>query len=543
MVGDDDMHQRAGRHYVHAALIVAVLMTSGIVAGTDSEAKPMPPTRTARPAPHGQTVRNDVLPRHATTFRTQGTNGWELTSPGSVAWASNGHLSRGALRVRAHANLPRVASPKFRVTPLRRYMASAWLRSATKTRQSLALQFFDSTGKVIDEGSLVGQMQPVTSRWTQPLPVVGFAPPRAARARVMVFGLDKSSKKITSYVDDAVVSEVIGSPAPISGPLHTRGPEILDSKGRHVTLRGIEVQGMSQIGKTPVLRVLNDVNVAHMWGANFIRLGLNPDKLLINSPCTYDVNYVQEIDQVVNAITSRGMVAMLELQGFSLVPCKAPRLATMPDRRAITFWQKIATHYKDNPRVVFDIYNEPHDINGDVWLNGGRVEYGGVSYTAVGMRALYDTVRRTGAENLVWVSGTNWATNPSPAAPLKGAHNVVYAAHAYTCPNGLRSKGAYCPESQFGPNGIYDPRTMLTRFGRLGIRNPIHFDEFGWPQASNGRFDANLVRYIAKMPYAGWCAFTFDGSTSGLFNMVANIGPVENPSVRGMAIMQGLFAN
>src|SRR4051794_1679588 len=98
MLRHDDTRQRAGRHYVHAALIVAVLMTSGIVAGTDSEAvSPVAATRTAPPAPSGQTVRNGVLPHAAGTFRSEGTAGWELMSRGHLGWVPDGHDTHGAL--------------------------------------------------------------------------------------------------------------------------------------------------------------------------------------------------------------------------------------------------------------------------------------------------------------------------------------------------------------------------------------------------------------------------------------------------------------
>jgi hypothetical protein len=214
----------------------------------------------------------------------------------------------------------------------------------------------------------------------------------------------------------------------------------------------------------------------------------------------------------------------------------------MPDQRAVSFWQKIASRYQGNPRVVFDLFNEPHDVTSDVWLNGGTVEYKGISYVAVGMRKLYDTVRGTGAKNVVFVSGVSWSGRPSQLAPLQGVTNVVYAAHAYTCPTGLPQDGHACNGPKV-PGGNLHPTQIIDRWAPLAAAHPVVFDEFGWPSATDGRYDTNTIAMIAHRHWSGWVAFTLNGSTSGLFNIVRNIGSVENPTIRGMAIMSGLFAN
>jgi hypothetical protein len=81
--------------------------------------------------------------------------------------------------------------------------------------------------------------------------------------------------------------------------------------------------------------------------------------------------------------------------------------------------------------VLFELYNEPHDIPWQVWLHGGTV--GGVaSYQAVGMQDLYDAVRATGANNVVIAGGIGWAFNLSSvyANKIQG-YNIMYATHPY----------------------------------------------------------------------------------------------------------------
>ncbi len=45
----------------------------------------------------------------------------------------------------------------------------------------------------------------------------------------------------------------------------------------------------------------------------------------------------------------------------------------MPDRNSVAFWKDVAAAYKNHPAVIFDLYNEPHDVSWDVWLKGGKV--------------------------------------------------------------------------------------------------------------------------------------------------------------------------
>ena len=108
----------------------------------------------------------------------------------------------------------------------------------------------------------------------------------------------------------------------------------------------------------------------------------------------------------------------------------------MADTNSITFWSQVAGSYKNDGRVLFELYNEPHDVRWDVWKSGGMTSGG---WTAAGMQQLYDAVRATGAENLVVIGGldcaydlsgvprtaspaTTSSTRPTPtaAAPTRG---------------------------------------------------------------------------------------------------------------------------
>jgi hypothetical protein len=78
----------------------------------------------------------------------------------------------------------------------------------------------------------------------------------------------------------------------------------------------------------------------------------------------------------------------------------------MPDANAVTFWTDVATRYANHPAVLFNIFNEPYGVTWTVWRDGGDSNSG---YQTPGMQALLNTVRATGAHNIVVCGGLDWA--------------------------------------------------------------------------------------------------------------------------------------
>src|ERR1035441_9939314 len=117
---------------------------------------------------------------------------------------------------------------------------------------------------------------------------------------------------------------------------------------------------------------------------------------------------------------------------------------SMPDLKSQAFWKHFAPVYATQPAVIYDLYNEPHDVSWDVWLKGGTItdkpngRRAGPprTYQAVGLQALLDTVRAAGAGNVIIAGGLDWAYDLSGI--LEGrqlsdphGHGVIYANHCY----------------------------------------------------------------------------------------------------------------
>jgi hypothetical protein len=398
------------------------------------------------------------------------------------------------------------------------------------------LAFYNSSGQGINAVFGPATTEP-PGGWATPTAVSGVAPTNAASVVFAIEVQSDTTGEIT-YVDDAWITTSPSGSAPVSGPLHTSGNQILDANGNPVLFHGVNLNGLEASAAASGV-TYDAVEQAKAWGANFVRVPLG-EQFWLSSNCDYVPSYASTVDQVVNWITSLGMVAMLDLHFNTVGGCEAGSQHDMADEaQAPTFWSQVAARYASNPLVAFDLYNEPHDISDAVWLNGGTVtdvDSPNQKYIAAGMQQLYDTVRATGATNLVFISGNNWA-NTVPATLVAGTTNVVYAVHAYTCPD---SAPPNCSSSS-----PYDPSPILDNFLALSSSMPVMVTEFGWPSKYDGTYIANVISFAQSHGW-GWSAFTFDEDQYSTNWDLADSWLVDGtaePAPSGMPVLCGLEAD
>jgi endoglucanase len=205
----------------------------------------------------------------------------------------------------------------------------------------------------------------------------------------------------------------------------------------------------------------SDFQLMAGWKANVVRIALNQDFWLADSPIA-DPNYPATVDAAVQWAEQAGMDVILDLHWSDagvLGSCKSNCQQVMADTNSITFWSQVATTYKNDGRVLFELYNEPHDVSWTIWKSGGQTVGG---WTAAGMQQLYDAVRATGADNLVVIGGLNYAFDLSGVATNRiSGYNILYATHPY---GGSADKGPNAWDSGFGSLSRTDP-VIMTEFG------------------------------------------------------------------------------
>src|SRR5208282_6891149 len=88
------------------------------------------------------------------------------------------------------------------------------------------------------------------------------------------------------------------------------------------------------------------------------------------------------VDNIVSVCSANNAYALLDLHWSGTAasaspPClgagwgSATGQQNMPDDNSVTFWSSVAARYANNPAVLFDLYNEPHDDPWMTWRNGG----------------------------------------------------------------------------------------------------------------------------------------------------------------------------
>lgn len=245
------------------------------------------------------------------------------------------------------------------------------------------------------------------------------------------------------------VSNAAGPPPPSGAPaLRVQGNRLLDSAGQPVRLRGVDRSGTEYAcaqgwGIFDGPSDSASVQAIASWKANAVRVPLNETCWLgINgvAPAYSGATYRRAIADYVARLNQAGLVVILDLHWSVAGTGVALGQAPMPNRdHTPEFWRQVAAAFKGNNRVVFDLFNEPFpDNNADTpeawrcWRDGGTCV--GMSFAAAGMQQLVDTVRSTGATNVIMLGGVQYAAGLSnwlASKPVDPLNNLAASWHIY----------------------------------------------------------------------------------------------------------------
>ncbi len=248
-----------------------------------------------------------------------------------------------------------------------------------------------------------------------------------------------------------VVSQIGTSRATESGAkpalplLKVKANNLTTLQGNVVRLQGVNIASLEWSSNGE--HVLQSVNVAiNDWGANIVRLPLAQDRWFGRATDQVDggAAYRGLVRQVVQSAAARNCYVLLDLH-WSDAGAWGRNIGQhfMPDDNSVEFWEAVASAYANHPAVLFDLYNEPHDVSWEVWRNGGKVTErndkapgGRLVYHTPGMQKLLDACRGKEAKNAVVAGGLDWAYDLSGI--VKGnaladpqGNGVIYATHIY----------------------------------------------------------------------------------------------------------------
>ena len=315
-------------------------------------------------------------------------------------------------------------------------------------------------------------------------------------------------------------------PAPGDGTapaLRVSGNKLVDAAGRTRRMLGVNRSGgefMCVQGRGIWDGPVDDASVRAIadWKANTVRIPLNEECWLGLSniqPQYAGANYVNAVKDLVAKVRANGMTPMLELHwtygqytgnssGCSDVhaSCQKP----MPDMQYTpSFWTSVASTFKDDPTVVFDLFNEPYPDRAtstttqawECWRDGGTCP--GIGYQVAGMQDLVDAIRATGAKNLILAGGLAYSNDLSQwlaYKPTDPAGNLAAAWHVYnfnTCSN------ESCWNSTLAP---------------VAAQVPLVAGEIGENTCAHGFVDQVMKWFDDRgLSYLGWTWSTWNCST------------------------------
>jgi hypothetical protein len=308
------------------------------------------------------------------------------------------------------------------------------------------------------------------------------------------------------------------------GGYYTNGNTVCTAGGKSHFFHGVDRPSL-EWSKTGQNLSADDFLLMASWKANVVRIALNQDFWIAASPF-FDAGYAAQVDSAIGWAEAAGMDVILDLHWSdkgtlgSCNPASGGCQQLMADANSLTFWSDVAGRYKNDGRVLFELYNEPHDVPWPVWQNGGPTSGG---WTAVGMQQLYNAVRAAGADNLVVIGGLGWAFDLSgvPTYRIAG-YNIMYATHPY---DGSSERS---------------PQRWLPAFGFLTKTDPVIITEFGDVGCATS-YSSQLIAY-ADLHAASWTAWAWFPGGCGFPSLIedwtgttSEVGAVVKAALAGYA--------
>jgi endoglucanase len=277
---------------------------------------------------------------------------------------------------------------------------------------------------------------------------------------------------------------------------------VLADTGDPILLRGVNCSGLewSEPDEEGFCSAagISRAEIAFMmkgWNCNIVRLPFNQDWALNGRGNCTSADYLCDLDRVVKWASQYGAYTLLDLQWLQAdYPFGGGRnfVAPLPNLKSVDVWHLLANRYRDEPAVLYDIFNEPHDCLPDDPHPLMRED--GSFYPATHRRVtmaewqpwalrLIDVIRAVNPDALVFVCGVNWGYDLR-GMPLDRS-NVVYSTHVY------RNKGANWAEA----------------FGELAATVPVFAGEWGGT-TDDQEWGLKLADYFDSLGM-GWTAWSW----------------------------------
>jgi endoglucanase len=165
-------------------------------------------------------------------------------------------------------------------------------------------------------------------------------------------------------------------------------------------------------------------------GMNLIRLPFLWERVQPTLYGALDQTELQRLVTFVNGATAKGMTVLIDPHNYGRYRQQVIGSTGVPHNAFGDFWWRLANTFKDNPKVLFGLMNEPYGMTTENWV--------GAANEAI------RRIRMTGATNTIavpgnaWSGAYSWTANfygtPNAQAMLQitdSGNNLVFEVHQY----------------------------------------------------------------------------------------------------------------
>jgi len=170
----------------------------------------------------------------------------------------------------------------------------------------------------------------------------------------------------------------------------------------------------------------NEVDYFQNKGMNVVRLPFRWERLQPSINSEFDATELNRLKTFVDATTTKGVYVLLDPHNYARYFGNLIGSSQVPYAAFTDFWERLADLFKDNPRVIFGLMNEPSNMPTAQWVTGANAGIKGI--------------RDTGATNLILVPGNgytgghswlqNWYAEENPNTPELGPNGYRRGSNA-----------------------------------------------------------------------------------------------------------------
>ena len=270
------------------------------------------------------------------------------------------------------------------------------------------------------------------------------------------------------------------------------------------------------------------------WEMDFVRMHMDPywsNKPGVQTSGENDISAFDEerfkkyLDEVfvpmAEYIINSGMYVVMRPPGV------CPKVIKVDDnyhKYLLKVWDIVSKHkdLRNNPKVMFELANEPVDIVG---TDGSQGSWSQSQFDACKnfFQTIVDKMRKNGCKNVLWIPGPAYQGNYEGFAknPVKG-ENIGYAVHVY--PGWMGSDGENPDHGDIEDNGGYESfqRGWDEKVKPVADIAPVMVTEMDWAPAKYNKswgkaytgvaggegFGANFKLIADKAGNVSWLLFT-----------------------------------